>query len=118
MHDNDRKGCFDAGEFPPDAASALLLRPSQWPVWLCRTRLMVVGPTVDAAKQFPELGWQPPQVQVKRKNLWVLERSQLISHGLVPLTLCFIDHAGTHSSRFLDGLRPRRHGPCCWPTRA
>ena len=83
LHDNDRKELFDAGEFRPDAAQRLLLRPQQWPVWLCRTpRLMVVGPP-DAAKQFPELGWQPPAVQVKRKTLWVLERSQLISHGLV-----------------------------------
>lgn len=82
-HDNDQKELFDAGEFNPELASTLLLRPGQWHAWLCRyPRLMVVAPD-DAARNHVELSWQAPQVVVKRKSLWVLDRAQLISHGLV-----------------------------------
>lgn len=83
LHDNDQKELFDAGEFKPALARDLLIEPSQWRAWLCRSpRLMVVAPN-DAAADYPELAWQAAQVEVKRKSLWVLDRSTLIAHGLV-----------------------------------
>lgn len=83
LHDNDQKELFDAGEFNQARAARLLVRPDQWHAWLCRgPRLMVVG-SDDAARNFPELAWQAPQVVVKRKRLWVLDRATLVAHGLV-----------------------------------
>ncbi|MDE2594397.1 MAG: glycosyltransferase family 39 protein [Burkholderiales bacterium] len=83
LHDNDQKELFDAGEFNQPLAAQLLIRPDQWHVWLCRApRLMVVA-SDEAERDYPELAWQAPQVVVKRKRLWVLDRATLINHGLI-----------------------------------
>jgi 4-amino-4-deoxy-L-arabinose transferase-like glycosyltransferase len=83
LHDNDRKELFDAGEFNPERARALLVPAAQWPALLCaQPRLVVVGPP-KAPLRWPELAGQEPAMRLKLSSVWVLERSALQARGLV-----------------------------------
>jgi len=82
-HDNDRKELFDAGEFNPERARALLVPKAQWTNWLCTHPRLVVLASPKAVRRWPELAWQEPVMRLKLSDVWVLERSTLQARGLV-----------------------------------